>query len=110
MKKLIAYAIPFLALVPMLAFAAPLQNPLGVNSLTEFLVRVLRLVSAIAFPVLVLFLVYVGFLFVQAEGNADKLKTVRSYFFWAVVGGLLVLGAQALAYAIDETVKAIGGT
>ncbi len=109
MKRFIAYALPFaVILIPVIAFAAPLTNPLGVTSLAEFLVRVLRLVSAIAFPVLVLFLVYVGFLFVKAEGNPEELKKVRSYFVWAVVGGLLVLGGQALAYAIQATVDAIG--
>jgi hypothetical protein len=109
MKKIIARLIAFVAvLVPSVAFAVTLDNPLGVTSLAEFLVRLLKIVSAIAFPMLVLFLVYVGFLFVKAEGNADELKKVRSYFFWAVVGGLLVLGSQVLAYAIQATVDAIG--
>jgi hypothetical protein len=82
-----------------------LCNPLGTTSLTGFLASVLKLVAQIGFPVIVLFIVYIGFLFIAAEGKPEKLKEARSYFFWAIVGGLIVLGAQALSYAIQGTVN-----
>jgi len=110
LKKLSAFSIPFL--LPSLAFAddvchganTSLCNPLGYTSLTQFLQKLLQIVAEIGFPVIVLFLVYIGFLFIAAEGNPKKLASARSYLFWAVIGGLIVLGAQALSLAIQGTV------
>jgi TRAP-type C4-dicarboxylate transport system permease small subunit len=101
----------FIALfsIPSAAFAVTLMNPLGYTSLTEFLRRLLQLVAQIGFPVIVLFIIYIGFQFVSAQGNADKLKKVRENFFWAIVGALIVLGAEALSLAIEATVQQLQG-
>ena len=111
----LAFAIPAV-LVPSFAVAAlctgagsgagagGLSNPICTTSISEFLANMLKLVAQIAFPVVVLFMVYVGFLFVSSQGNPEKIKEARNYFFWAVVGALLVLGAEALSLAIKATV------
>jgi hypothetical protein len=109
-SKAIAFVVAF---TPSLVIAATnpncagggLCNPLGTTSLTDFLASILKLVAQIGFPVIVLFIVYIGFLFIAAEGKPEKLKEARQYFFWAIVGGLIVLGAQALSYAIQGTVN-----
>lgn len=96
--------------VPTLVFAeSSLQNPLGFDSLTDFLRKLLELVALIGFPLIVLFIVYIGFQFIAAEGNPEKLSKVRKLFFWALVGALIVLGAQALAIAIQGTVDQLRG-
>jgi hypothetical protein len=99
-------------MLPQLAFAVTqnctgtgLCNPLGYSTLTEFLKRLLQIVAQIGFPLIVLFIVYIGFQYIAAEGNPDKLKKVHSYFFWALVGSLIVLGAEALSLAIQATVN-----
>lgn len=109
--RILAFVLPAV-LIPAIALAAfcdgpgsgGLSNPICTTSLSEFLADLLRLVAQIAFPIIVLFLVYVGFLFVSSQGNPEKIKEARNYFFWAVVGALLVLGAQALSMAIKATV------
>lgn len=109
--RILAFVVPAIV-VPSVAFAAlcstgggsGLSNPICTTNLSTFLANLLKLVAQIAFPIIVLFLVYVGFLFVSSQGNPEKLKEAKSYFFWAVVGALLVLGAQALSLAIKATV------
>ena len=108
MKKILAFGLSsVVTFYPLVVFAqsVTLQNPLGYNSLAEFLRRLLDLVVQIGFPVIVLFIVYIGFLYIQSQGKADKLKDVHNYFFWALVGSLIVLGAQALSLAIQATVE-----
>lgn len=105
MKRSAAILLSGVMFIPLVALGAELYNPIGTTSLTQFLTTLLRLVAQIAFPVIVLFLVYVGFLFITAQGNPEKLKEARNYFLWAIVGALLVLGAHALALAIEETVS-----
>ena len=87
-----------------------LQNPIRFNTIYEFLNGLLELIIAIGFPIVVLFIVFIGFRFVQlsAQGNAEELKKVRGYFFWAIVGALILLGAQALSFAIEATIIELG--
>lgn len=96
-------------LLPIVAFAASgdgFENPLAFSTLAEFLKAFLGLVVTIVFPVIVLFIVFIGFRFVQhsASGNAEELKKDRDLLLWAIVGALIVLGAQALSIAIQATV------
>ncbi len=96
-------------MVPLVAFAecsqsSGLCNPLGYSDLTTFLKKLLQIVAQIGFPVIVLFIVYVGFLYISAEGKPEKISKVHKYFLWTLVGALIILGAQALSIAIQGTV------
>lgn len=83
-----------------------LQNPLNnINSLPELVDVILKAVVRIGSIVLVLALVYVGFLFVAAQGNEEKIRNARSALLWTLIGGLILLGASAISAVIGETVK-----
>lgn len=110
LTRVSAFLLPTL-LFPLLASAATscggsggLVNPLGTCEIAVFFANLLRLVAIIAFPIIVLFIVYIGFLFVTSGSKPEKIKEARNYFFWALVGALLILGAEALSYAIKATV------
>ncbi len=85
-----------------------LTNPLNnINSLPEFLNKILEAVVQLGTIVLILAIVYVGFLFVVAQGNEEKIKSARSALFWTVIGGLVLLGAQTIGLVISSTVGAL---
>ncbi len=84
-----------------------LLNPLGVDSLEDLLTAVLGAVVQIGSIFLVLALVWVGFLFVFAQGNEEKIKTARQALFWTIIGGLVLLGAQAISMVIQATAEAL---
>jgi len=85
-----------------------LTNPLcGINSLKELLNAVLGAVVQIGSIILVLALVYVGFLFVVAQGNEEKIRDARSALLWTVIGGLILLGASAIGLVIESTANTI---
>jgi hypothetical protein len=52
-------------------------------------------------------IVYVGFLFVAAQGNEEKIRSARSALVWTVIGGLILLGAKAIALVIEQTVSTL---
>jgi TRAP-type C4-dicarboxylate transport system permease small subunit len=85
------------------------QNPLKFDSISGFLQALLDALIVIAFPILVLFLVYAGFLFVSAQGNEQKLSDAKRIFLWTIIGALIVLGASALSRAIQGTVNSLRG-
>lgn len=85
-----------------------LINPLkGGASLESFLNNILDFVIRIGAIIVVLMLVYVGFLFVTAQGNETKITEARKALLWTVVGALILLGAKAIALGITATVQAL---
>ena len=84
-----------------------LKNPLAVCGLPEFLTEILRGVVRIGTIVLIMMLVYVGFLFVVARGNAEKLQSAKSALVWTVIGGLILLGATSIQMVIQGTVRSV---
>lgn len=85
-----------------------LKNPLdgsGVNNVTDFIKRLVDIILTIAIPVIAIFLIYSGFLFVTARGNGEKLTHAKLNLLYAVIGAALILGAWVLAEALGSTVN-----
>jgi hypothetical protein len=85
-----------------------LQNPLGFSTIPQFLTAILGLMVTVGSVVIVIMIVYVGFLFVTAQGAEEKIKEARQALLWTVIGALILLGAQAISTGIQATVNALG--
>ncbi len=81
-----------------------LQNPLQFNGIAEFIAGALKVMVMVALPIISLFIVYAGFMFVSAQGNTEKLAAARNNFFYVVIGAILILGAWVIATLIGGTV------
>ncbi len=86
-----------------------IQNPLKFSTFSAFLTELLNVIIIIAVPIVVLAVIYTGFLFVTAQGNEEKLKKAKHAIVWTLIGALLVLGAQVVATAIKGTVDEFRG-
>lgn len=84
-----------------------LVNAFAARSFEELITKILDLVVQLGATLLVLALVWVGFLFVNAQGKEDQIKKAREALFWCVIGGLMLLGAQAISLAIKGFVGAL---
>jgi hypothetical protein len=89
------------------ATGGALVNPLAATSITDLIAKILLYVQGIGLTFLTLMLIYVGFLFVNARGNPEKVGAAKTALLWTVVGGLLLLGASAMAQAIAATAGAL---
>ncbi|MCU0660423.1 MAG: pilin [Candidatus Pacebacteria bacterium] len=87
--------------------ADKLQNPLGgdVKTIPQFIAKILEIITKIGTPIIVIMIIYSGFLFVWARGNEEKLTKAKSTLMWTLVGAALMLGAWILAQAIVGTVN-----
>jgi hypothetical protein len=54
--------------------------------------------------VVVLMIIYSGFLYVTAQGNPEKIKKANTAFLYAAIGAVILLGARTIAIAIDNTI------
>lgn len=86
-----------------------LDNPLGTTSLSQLITDILQLVVQIGAVVIVFMLVYVGFLFVVAQGSESKLEEAKRALLWTIIGALILLGAEAIAQGLQATVSALSG-
>ena len=88
-----------------------LDNPLNQNfsSIPAFIAGALKALALIALPIITLFLVISGFLFITAQGNQQKLDTAKKNFVYVIIGALLILGAWILATLIAGTVSQLTG-
>lgn len=86
-----------------------LINPLGEgnNSIPALLGKVIDVILVFAIPIIVLYIMYAGFLFVTARGDTSQISTAKSALLWAIVGGLIVLGAKVILEIMQGTLKDI---
>ncbi len=92
-----------------IAFAADgakagIPNPLKFGTVPEFIAAALQAMVMISLPILTIFIVYSGFLFVSARGNSSQLEKAKSNFLYVIIGSILILGAWVIATLIGGTV------
>ncbi len=81
-----------------------LDNPLRVGSLEALLVAILNIFTILMIPVIVFFIILAGFRYVTAQGNSGQIEEATTTFTYAIIGGVLVLAAVAIAEIISNTV------
>ena len=84
------------------------KNPLNTPDFPALINKILQATLVIAVPVIVLFIIYSGFLFVTARGDTTQLQQARTNFLWVVIGSVVLLGASAIAAIIANTLKSFG--
>lgn len=102
--------ISFLASFLFASFAyadTALNNPLNptFSSIPLFIAGALKVMVMVALPVISLFIVYSGFLFVAAQGNESKLGEAKRNLLYVIIGSILILGAWVIATLIGGTVS-----
>lgn len=87
-----------------------LKNPISVDTLAGFVKSILDIVVTIGIPIVALAIIYSGFLFVKARGDAKELGTAKETFLYTIIGAAIVLGSWVLAQAICSTVAQLGAS
>lgn len=105
-----SYAIlPISAEDNVIKISTGIENPLGSNlkDIPTFIKKVIEIVLSVGVPLLALAIIYSGFLFIEAQGNKDKLEKAKKAILYTLIGGVLLLGAFVISEAIINTVEDI---
>lgn len=97
------YAFPALALGPS-GQPVELNNPLQVGTITELLNEILKIFITIATPLVIFFIIYAGFMYVTARGNPAEIEKAHRAITYALIGGVLIIGAVAIGQIIKNLV------
>lgn len=87
--------------------APAIENPLKAKSIVLLLNALLDIVVQVGIPVIAIFIVYSGFLFVKAQGNESKLSEAKQTLFYTVIGAAIVLGALVISQVIEQTIGSL---
>lgn len=87
-----------------------IQNPLkgGIDSIPALISAILEIVVAIGTPIAVLFIIYAGFKFVIARGNMTKVTEAKNMLLYAIIGIVILLGAELLSIVVRGTIEQLG--
>lgn len=94
------------------AFAQPattavkLENPIKVTSIEGLLEAILNIVIVLATPIIIFFIIYAGFMYATARGNAEQIKQATNALTYAIIGGVIILGSIAIATIVKNLVAA----
>ncbi len=84
-----------------------LDNPLTINTIWDFVEKILNIVVSIGIPIVAFFIILSGFRFVSARGNPEALGEAKRMLLYTLIGAVLLLGAWVIAQAISGTVDLI---
>ena len=106
-KKISYIAYAFLLASPLVASAAPwtLANPSpgAGTTLREFIYLLLNILQVVAIPLLVMCIIYGGFLLVTAGGDETQITKAKQWVLWSLVGGAIIVGAEVIADIVYGT-------
>jgi hypothetical protein len=75
------------------------------NTLEKLIVGILDALIILAIPIITLMIIYAGFLYVTARGNAEQVRRATNALTYAIIGGVLVIGAVAITGIIEQTIS-----
>jgi len=87
-------------------FDITIESPISnFTTVEQVVTALLQALVTIAIPIIVLMIIYAGFLYVTAQGNAEQVKKATTALTYAVIGGVLVVGAVAITEIIELTTR-----
>lgn len=85
-----------------------LPSPTIATNLYDFMILVMELIVRwFVFPVVVYGWLYVGYMFVKAQGNPQELVEARKWLWYVFIGTVIVIFAEGFAFALRDTVLKI---
>ncbi len=73
-----------------------IMNPIHAKTLLELVTDVLAIVAQLSVPIIVIMIIYSGFLFFAAQGDPGKITSAKKTLTWALVGALIIFSSYAL--------------
>lgn len=78
------------------------SNPLGTTSIFELLKRIIGYLITIGAPIVVIMVLYGGFLILTAGDSPEKVQGGRKTIQWAAIGYAIILCSWGIIYIIGE--------
>jgi hypothetical protein len=96
------FALPVLAAAPLNAGLQPIANviELGTTDIRTIIGRIIYVALGIMGTVLLVIIIYAGFLWMTAGGNEERVATAKKWLINGVIGLAIILASYAITYFI----------
>jgi hypothetical protein len=85
-----------------------LPNPLGVNSLYDLLLNIVRVfIRWFVFPGVVVMWIWTGFSYVAAQGAPQKIALAHKWLLYALITTVLIMTTEGFLFALRGTIQQI---
>jgi hypothetical protein len=86
-----------------------LQNPVKVNSISELILIVTRVVRYIAIPFVVIAIMYSGWMYIYAgyTKNSADLSKAHNTIKYTIIGAFILLSAELIALVMRNTIETL---
>lgn len=87
-----------------------LTNPLSdkFNSVGGLIQGFVVILSYLAVLAAVVIIIWIGFQFVLARGNPQRMNELKGWLFWVIIGVAVVIGARIIIQVVINTLAATG--
>jgi len=96
-----------LVLFPIVAVASGFQNPLASQDIINIVKSFVLAVIYVGAPGLVVAIVWVGFLFISAQGNPEGLNDAKNIAVKVLLGGIILLSLWAIVSLVGNTLAGL---
>ena len=76
-----------------------------VSGLTNIIDNIWTVLFMIGISIIVVMITYGGILFVTATGDPDKISKAKQAILWAIIGGVVIIAANAIKTVIEDIAK-----
>jgi hypothetical protein len=112
MKKFLTYFFATMfVMIPVLVSAQGigLQNPINVNSISDLILIVTRVIRYIAIPFVVIMIMYAGFDYIWASYSGSVSNKQHERLQWIIIGAFILLSSELIALVIRNTLNGLTG-
>ncbi len=85
-----------------------LQNPLRVDSIKDVIILTVNILIYAGISFAILAIIFVGFKFVMAQGNPEKINDAKRWFMWIIIGLAVLISARVIVDIIQNTLVKSG--
>lgn len=83
--------------------AQKLENPLRVDSIEAVIFLAVDIMIYVGVAFAILAIIFVGFKFVMAQGNSDKLTEAKQWFLYIIIGLAVLISAKVIVEIVENT-------
>ncbi len=104
LKKIILSILLFSFLIPCLAEAIRIPNPLEAETFEELIENLIDFIFWVAAAIVPLMIIIAAFYFITSAGNPDKVKTAKDIILYTIIGFTIVLLAKGIVSVIKQII------
>lgn len=84
-----------------------LTNPIRAENLIELLNLVVDAAMLVLVPLIVLAIIYTGFLFIKARGEPGAITKAKEMFFYVIIGAAIILASKLIITFVSSTIGSL---